>query len=74
MDSLSKSKTARGDEVPLFEVTKEVVVGTVYDGAGEHSPQEAAMLIIARDMDDGKYRFPLENGSLAVVDITIETM
>lgn len=63
MDKASKTRTTAedtsGDE--LFKVTREVVVGAVRHGSGRHTPQEAALLIIGRDLADGNegtYRFP----------------
>lgn len=51
---------------PSFDVT--CTIGTVYlDGEGDHTPMEAAMLLIARHEAPGTFRFPHPvSGTIAV--------
>ncbi len=68
----SKTRSRITPEDQGFEVTREEVIGFVSFGNGEHSPPEAAMLLIGHHTDmegnGGKYRFPgpHENSTITV--------
>jgi hypothetical protein len=70
-DHISKPirKRPLRDHRPSFDVT--CTIGTVYlDGNGEHTPMEAAMLLIAQHGAPGVFRFPNEQGGFINVDLT----
>jgi len=64
---LAKRRASR----PSFDVT--CTIGTVYlDETANHTPMQAAMLLIADHNAEGEFRFPAEQGGITVVTIAHE--
>lgn len=57
----------RRREAPGFDVT--CTIGRVVLGDGEHTPHEAAMLLIAQHGAPGTFRFPSEEPGEVVVTV-----
>lgn len=55
-------------EYPMFNVVFKQTIGTVYEG-GEHTPREAAFLLIARSNLFGSFEFPTEDGGTEVITV-----
>lgn len=70
-----KTRRAYDDGVSgvLFDVTREIIVGSVLIGEGDLHPHAAAMAIIGDTMEEGVYRFPMEDGRTAEVSVRLVT-
>jgi len=67
---MATSKSRRTELPTGFEVT--CVIGRVeFDEVGEHSPTEAAFLLIAQHGADGTYSFP--SAEAGTCHVTVET-
>jgi hypothetical protein len=64
---LAKRRASR----PSFDVT--CTIGTVYlDENANHTPAQAAFLLIADHNAEGEFRFPAEQGGFTVVTVAHE--